>query len=147
MGAPSSTETERVRVVLDTNTVLSARLFPRGRLSWIPQLWMAKSIRPVVCRATARELVDTLAYPKCRLTEHDIQIVLGAYLPFTDTVEVHARIGSIPRCRDPDDQVCVSLAVRGRAEGLVTGDRALLARRGNTACAIEPAAEFKRRVR
>lgn len=64
-----------MRVVLDTNTVLSALLFPRGRLSWMRDLWTAGRVLPLVCRATALELIAALAYPKFKLGESEIRML------------------------------------------------------------------------
>lgn len=109
-------------------------------------LWTSGRILPLVCRATARELIDALAYPKFRLDEDEIRTLLAAYLPFIDTVDVkdHA-IADLPLCSDPDDQVFLRLAAIGRAEVLVSGDRTLLKLAGRVPFAIETAAQFKKR--
>jgi len=135
-----------VRVVLDTNTVLSALLFSRGRLTWIRPSWTAGRILPLVCRATARELIASLAYPKFKLSEGEVQTLLAAYLPFTETIDVNDdAIVDVPLCSDPDDQKFLRLAAIGRAEVLVSGDRALLELGKGLPFAIEAAAEFKKR--
>lgn len=146
MGAAFSAELQEVRVVLDTNTVLSTLLFPGGRLSWIRDLWTAGRILPLVCRATARELIDALAYPKFTLDEGEIRTVLAAYLPFTETIAVndHA-IVNVPLCSDPADQMFLRLAAIGQAEVLVSGDRALVGLAEPVPFAIETAAEFRKR--
>jgi putative PIN family toxin of toxin-antitoxin system len=135
-----------LRVVPDTNTVLSALLFPRGHLAWLRELWTSGRILPLVCRATARELIQALTYPKFKLDEDEIRTLLAAYLPFTDTVDVkdHA-IADLPLCSDPDDQVFLRLAATGRADVLVSGDRALLALAGRVPFAVDTAAQFKKR--
>ena len=135
-----------MRVVLDTNTVLSALLFPRGRLSWIRDLWTAGRILPLVCRATARELIAALAYPKFNLGESEIQTLLAAYLPFTEAVDgSNDTIVEVPLCSDPDDQKFLRLAAIGRADVLVSGDRAILRLTEPVPFAIESPAEFKSR--
>ena len=135
-----------MRVVLDTNTVLSALLFPRGRLSWVRDLWTAGRILPLVCSATARELIAALAYPKFKLGESEIQTLLAAYLPFTEAIDISDdTVADVPLCSDPDDQKFVRLAAIGRADVLVSGDRALLKLANRVPFAIESAADFKRR--
>ena len=139
-------EHQGVRVVLDTNTVLSALLFSRGRLAWIRDWWTTGRIVPLVCRATARELIDALAYPKFRLDEGDIETFLAAYLPFTETIDVGNDAAlDVPLCRDPDDQVFLRLAAIGHAVVLVSGDGALLEMQEKVSFAIENAAEFRKR--
>jgi putative PIN family toxin of toxin-antitoxin system len=135
-----------VRVVLDTNIVVSALLFPTGQVTWLRDLWTARRILPLVCRATVRELIRVLAYPKFGLEEDDIQAVLGAYLPLTETVDVtDDPMAGLPLCRDPHDQVFLVLALVGRAEVLVSGDIALRELGGQLPFAIEAPAEFRRR--
>ena len=135
-----------MRVVLDTNTVLSALLFPRGRLSRIRDVWTAGRVLPLVCTATARELIGALAHPKFRLAQGDIETLLGAYLPFTEAVEIsNDTVADLPLCSDPDDQKFLRLAAIGRADVLVSGDRALLKLAKAVPFAIESAAQFQNR--
>ena len=136
---------ETVKVVLDTNTVVSAVLFPRGRLTWIREAWASGQCLPLVSRATAQELIHVLAYPKFNLDDDDIEIILAAYLPFASVVSDRSRVADLPICRDPDDQKFLTLASRGGAEVHVTGDRALLVLHGQTGFDIESPAGFRRR--
>lgn len=132
--------------MLDTNAVLSALLFPGGPLTWLRELWASGRIVPIVCSATARELIEALAYPKFRLDEDQIGETLAAYLPFTETVDLHDDpILDVPLCSDPDDQVFNRLALAGRAEVLVSGDRALLQLARRVSFVIESPASFQKR--
>ena len=115
------------RVVLDTNVVVSALLFERGRLSWLRPSWMAGDFRPLVSRATAAELLRVLSYPKFHLTDQEIEALLGDFLPFSEPVEVKEAAAALPRLPDPDDRIFLQLAEAGTAEFLVTGDQDLLA--------------------
>lgn len=146
MGADEEAEHQEVRVVLDTNTVLSALLFPRGRLSWIRDVWTEGRLLPLVSSATARELIAALAYPKFKLGESGIQTLLAAYLPFTEAIDVSDdTVADVPRCSDRDDQKFLRLAAIGRADALVSGDRALLKLAKGVRFAIESPAEFRSR--
>lgn len=146
MGAPLEETVRAVRVVLDTNIVVSTLVFTRGRLGWIRDLWTAGRIVPLVSRATARELIDALAYPKFRLNEEDIEVLLAAYLPFAETVQVTGKtVPAVPQCRDPDDQKFLDLVVIGAADVLVTGDRAILELAAVSTITIKTAADFKKR--
>ncbi|MFN2444414.1 MAG: putative toxin-antitoxin system toxin component, PIN family [Vicinamibacterales bacterium] len=139
-------EPPALRVVLDTNTVVSSILFPGGRLGWMRHGWTEGRMLPLVSAATARELIRVLAYPKFKLDEGDIQSVLAAYLPFTETIEATHEVGAARAlCSDPDDQMFVDLGMAGRIEALVSGDGALLERNGRLPFAIETAAEFAKR--
>jgi putative PIN family toxin of toxin-antitoxin system len=134
-----------VRVVLDTNTVVSALLFASGRLGWMRHVWTEGRMLPLIFAETARELIRVLAYPKFKLSEADIQAVLAAYLPFTETIEVDYTNAERPLCGDPDDQMFVDLGLAGRTEVLVSGDAALLQMNGQLPFPVETAAEFAKR--
>jgi putative PIN family toxin of toxin-antitoxin system len=116
-----------MRLVLDTGVVLSALLFPNGRLTWIADAWRDGRLRPLVDAETISELLRTLTYPKFHLEQRDIEIVLSAYLPWTEAVAVRAsRTVGLPRCRDADDQKFLDLALTGKAAALVSSDKKLL---------------------
>ncbi len=114
------------RAVLDTNVVVSALLFERGRLSWLRPSWMAEDFRPLVSKSTAAELLRVLSYPKFHLTDEEIEVLLGDFLPFSEAVEVKDTPAAYPGLVDPDDRIFLHLAEAGTAEFLVTGDQDLL---------------------
>ncbi len=134
-----------MKVVLDTNTVVSAVLFPRGRLAWLRESWATGQFRPLVSRATTQELIQVLAYPKFGLDEEEIEVILAAYLPYVSAVSGGSRVAGLPTCVDPDDQKFLTLAAHGGADVLVTGDRALADLQGQTEFDIESPAQFRRR--
>lgn len=113
------------RVVLDSNIVVSALLFPQGRLTWIRHSWMRRDFVPLISTATSKELIRVLAYPKFRLAPEAIEALLSDYLPLAETVRVVPVQASIPETPDPDDRIFLELAVAGGASFLVTGDRVL----------------------
>ena len=115
------------RVVLDTNVVLSALVFAQGRVAAVRNAWHEGLCSPLVSRATAAELVRTLAYPKFRLASAEQRELLADYLPYCTTVRMPARPPKTPACRDPADIPFLQLALAAKAEHLVTGDRDLLA--------------------
>jgi len=118
-----------IRVVLDTNVVLSALLFTSGRLAWIRRAWQHQQLQPLVCKETVGELLRVLAYPKFKLTAGDQQTLLEDFLPHTDVVGLPQPWPALPVCRDAQDQMFLVLAHAGRAEALITGDNDLLAMR------------------
>ncbi len=135
-----------VRVVLDTNVVVSAILFTKGHLTWLREGWSNGWFLPLIDTPCTEELLRVLAYPKFRLTQKDLQTLLGVYLPFTEAVHTAGTKNSrLPRCRDPHDQKFLVLTRRGEAEALVTGDQALLALAGQVPFAIETPSRFRRR--
>lgn len=134
------------RVVLDTNVILSALLFHAGAVSWLRGTWRSGRIRPLASRYTTTELIRVLTYPKFRLTEDERQDILDDYLPHCETVAVPDPPPIVPECRDPFDLPFLELALAGRADALVTGDRDLLALNESFSVPILPPATFRERV-
>ena len=125
----------KLRVVFDTNVVISALVFATGRLAWLREHWRAGKCIPLVSRATAHELVRVLAYPKFRLSVELSLELQGDYLPYCESVDVIDRCPVT--CRDVKDQSFLDLAHCGEADVLVSGDDDLLSLAGKTKFAIE----------
>ncbi|MBK6850573.1 MAG: putative toxin-antitoxin system toxin component, PIN family [Burkholderiales bacterium] len=115
-----------LRVVLDTNVIVSALLFARGPTAQLRLAWQSGRLLPLVSTTTARELVRVLAYPKFKLTPAEQQELLADYLPWTEVVAIPDPRPTVPDCRDPHDLPFLHLAVAGHAAALVTGDADLL---------------------
>jgi putative PIN family toxin of toxin-antitoxin system len=104
-------------LVLDTNILVSALLFRGSRLAWLTEAWQGGRIIALVCAATAEELLRVLAYPKFRLSRDEINELLAKILPYAETVTLPEPPPAAPRCRDPNDQVFVDLAIAADADG------------------------------
>lgn len=116
---------DQIRVVFDTNSVVSALLFQAGELSWLRSHWKQSSVIPLVSTATASEIIRVLSYGKFNLHRQEIEALLAEYLPYTESI-VDQRPLDAPQCSDQDDQIFIDLAISGEAGILVTGDKALL---------------------
>ncbi len=132
-----------MRVVFDTNTVVSALLFEHGRLSWLRAHWRREDVIALVSKGTIEELIRVLTYPKFALEKADIEALLSDYLPFTTPVDLTS-LPHTPRCKDPDDQIFVDLAIEAKADVLVSGDHALL--QMDMGIVVENAVEYRQRV-
>jgi putative PIN family toxin of toxin-antitoxin system len=130
------------RVVLDTNIVLSALLFARGRLVPMRLAWQRGLFVPLASKATAAELIRVLAYPKFRLDADDQRELLGDYLPWCTSVRMPAKPPATPEIRDPYDQPFLELALVGKANYLVIGDADLHALRDLFSVPIITAGDF-----
>ena len=124
MGAPARMTAPRL--VLDSNVVLSALVFPDGSLSWLRHRWQAGEVVPLAGRDTTLELIRVLTYPKFGLTPVEQEDLLADYLPWCETVVVSKK-PSVPHCRDPFGRPFLELALAARADALVSGDADLLA--------------------
>jgi putative PIN family toxin of toxin-antitoxin system len=132
------------RVVFDTNVVLSALLFPKGRLAWLRSHWREGEAVPLISHATAQELTRVLGYSKFRLSAQYLLELLAMYLPYCENLDSPDKCTVL--CRDTKDQPLLDLANSGKADSLVTGDADQLALVGQTAFVIETPEEYRRRV-
>ena len=131
-----------LRAVLDTNVVLSALVIAQGRMAPLRRAWHEARCRPLISTATTTELVRALAYPKFKLSPNEQRELFADYLPFCTVVRMPATLPKTPACRDPYDLPFLQLAVAGRADCLVTGDRDLLAVAGKFSRPIMSPVEF-----
>lgn len=126
-------QSEPLRVVLDTNVLLSLWAFVDSRFAPLRELvergeWIALGNEP--CLAEFRRV---LGYPVFRLETERQQQIYDTYAAFVRREfpsPTHRVL--LPPCRDKDDQKFLELARDGQADWLVTSDKALLAlaRRG-----------------
>jgi putative PIN family toxin of toxin-antitoxin system len=112
-----------IRVVLDTNVLISALLF-KGELSRIVGLWQKGKIIPVISKETFDELKTVLEYPKFSLSRAEIKsLIKHDILPFFEVVHVSKHVKGA--CRDPGDDKFISCAISASADWIVTGDKDL----------------------
>lgn len=130
------------RVVIDTNLVLSALVFAKGRATPLRLAWQSQQIQPLLSKVTAAELIRVLSYPKFKLSAADQQELLADYLPYCQTIVVPELPPATPECRDAFDVPFLQLAVAGHADALTTGDQDLLRLIEHFACPILTAEQF-----
>ncbi len=112
-----------VRVVLDTNVLISSILFGR-ELAPIVDLWKRGRIVPLFSRETFDEFRAVLEYPKFKLTEREIKTIIEEeVLPFFEIVETSPKVHKV--CKDPDDDKIVACALSASVDLIVSGDKDL----------------------
>lgn len=116
-----------LRVVLDTNVLVSALLFSRGHVTWLRRSWQRGPVVPLLMRETTEELLRVLGYPKFRLSPREREDLLADLLPYCEAITDVPSETTAPACRDPDDQKFLHLALAARADAVITGDRDLIA--------------------
>lgn len=116
-----------LKIVLDTNCVVSALLFSKQNLAWLRFAWQSGQFQPVVCKETVTELMRVLSYPKFKLTAAEQALLLADFLPYTQTQAAFNSPPNLPIVRDESDQIFLALAFVSHADALVTGDNDLLA--------------------
>ena len=113
-----------MRVVLDTNAVISALLFS-GVSSKLVSLWQNGLITPLLSREVLDEYLRVLSYPKFELSEKEIkELIQEEILPYAEVVKPKRRLRVIER--DPADNKFLECAVAGKAGVIISGDKDLL---------------------
>lgn len=136
-----------MRVVLDTNVLISALVFESKSAVWLRDLWQQAGIIPVVSRETVEELMRVLSYRKFALSEADQNDLLEDYLPYAETIANVRTRARIPQCRDPKDEIFLRLAFAAKVDALVTGDDDLLVPAGESRISILSPSELAARIK
>ena len=113
-----------MRVVLDTNVVVSALLFS-GVSSKLVPLWQSGAIAVLLSRSMLEEYLRALSYPKFQLTEAEIKsLIQEELLPYVEVVKGGRRLHVVER--DPSGDKFIECAVTGKARIIISGDKDLL---------------------
>jgi len=135
-----------MKVVLDTNVLLSGLMYPSSNPGRIVEAWVAGHFELVLSYAQLTEVARTLAYPKIRkVTGWDsarIDAFLRQLLLRAKLIDTQAPPAEVPT--DPSDTPILASALLSRADLLVTGDSDLPALRERFAIATP--AEFAARL-
>ena len=117
-----------MRVVVDTNVIISALISPAGPPGRIIAAWHRRQITVVVSEAMLVELRDAMHYPRVRrrisMTDEELSTVLDDLASAATAIDEPDHVAVL--VRDPDDAIFVEAAVAGNADYIVTGDRDLL---------------------
>ncbi len=109
-----------LRLVIDTNILISAVLTPTGLQRTVLVLAMTKPARWYVSQPILQEYRSVLACP-------DLKIRRGLQRQFLQLVENHSHLVSVTRrlnvARDPDDNMFLECADAARADFLITGNQ------------------------
>jgi len=119
-----------MRVVLDTNVLLSALISPHGSPDVIYRAWRAARFEIVTSSAQLEELRRASRYPKFRsvLQPHRV----GTMVNNLQRARVLQQLPTDVEADDPFDAFLLAMAKMGDADYLVTGDhRAGLLQRGH----------------
>ena len=116
-----------LRVVLDTNVLVSGVISEKGAPRRILDVWKKEHFVLVTSIAIIAEIVRVLHYPhiknKYRLKEDDIQSVETT---LANDALVLEDMYKVRRSRDPEDDIFLACALEGRADYIVSGDPHLL---------------------
>lgn len=117
-----------LRLVIDTQTWMDLLHFEEPACSALYSSLQQRLVEAVRNDAAESEWMRVLGYPQFGLDTAAQQAMLQRFRQLTsaaaDSLMPHAP--RLPRCRDPDDQVFIELALAARADVLVSRDKALL---------------------
>jgi putative PIN family toxin of toxin-antitoxin system len=118
-----------LRIVLDTNVLVSGLAYPGGVPGRIVAAWRQGSLEVALSRYLLDELARVLPrLPRVRLSAAEIRDLCDSFLFLADLVEPEeTEDRKDPHLRDPADQAVLSTLLAGKARYLVTGDKDLLA--------------------
>jgi len=116
------------RLVLDTNVVMDLFHFAAPALA---PLMAALESGAVICLAndqTLAELARVTGYRQFKLDPRGRQRVFDAYRACVTrvTATITPNMRPLPKCRDPDDQMFLELALAGHADMLISRDNLVL---------------------
>ena len=130
------------RVVLDTNCLVSALIFSRGKFAWLREAWQTRRFVALASHDTVSELLRVLTYPKFKLTRDERETLLADFLPYVETIKIDTTPEGLPDIRDGQDIIFLKLAAASRADALVTGGGDIQASRKQFHVPILTLAEF-----
>jgi putative PIN family toxin of toxin-antitoxin system len=119
-----------MRVVLDTNVLLSALISPHGAPDIIYRAWRAAKFDIITSTTQLDELRRASRYPKFKAILQPSRV--GTMINNLQHAIVLDRLNVKAEAHDPNDAFLISMSIEGNADYLVTGDRrAGLLKRGN----------------
>ena len=145
-----------MKVVLDTNVLVSGLMFPEGTPGRIVAAWAEARFEVVFSLDQLAEIGRVLEYPKIRSKlgwdDERIELFIKQLYIRAEVIEPGSRSEEVPAQelppvevpRDPDDTTILATLAAAKADVLVTGDGDLLVLRDKYP--IETPAEFVRRL-
>ena len=111
-----------MRVVLDTNILISALLVQSGPPGTIFRTWIEGGFTLLICQAQLDEMRETLRKPSiaARIRPHDAGRLMNDLKHFGENVDP---LPTVERSPDPTDDFLLAAAEAGHADYLVTGDK------------------------
>jgi putative PIN family toxin of toxin-antitoxin system len=125
-----------MRVVLDTNILISALIAPSGKPAAIIDAWLDGRFTLLTCATQVDELRSTLEKPRVA----EAGRLVNQLKRFAEDVDPLPRL---KRSADPTDDFLLALSQAGKADYLVTGDKnGLLALKRHKSTQIVSAGDF-----
>ena len=111
-----------MRVVVDTNVLVSSQLTPHGPASVVVGLALARVVQPLVDARMLDEYDEVLRRPEFSFAPADVVAFLERFTQVAVMVTAAPIPGGIKGLPDPDDVAFLEVAFSGTAEVLVTSN-------------------------
>jgi hypothetical protein len=133
-----------MRVVLDTNVLISGILIPNGPPGMVVDLWAKGRLTVVISQSLLEEYLEVLLRPKFNKvgTINERQGIIEQFLDLENTVLVSPDFQLNVIENDPDDNRVLECALEGGVQYIVSGDEHLLALKEFQGIIIASPAEF-----
>ena len=137
-----------MRVVLDTNVIVSAFLVALGAPALIGAAWRAGCFDLIVSPAILAEYTHTLGYPRLVRRHHFSSKRIDQEVEIFRKLGIMVEPDNVPAviAEDPDDDHILAAAVTGHADYIVTRDPDLLTREQYRSIRILTPAAFARQL-
>ena len=113
-----------MRIVIDTNVLLSGLMIPEGTPGRIIAAWRKRNFDLVVSEPMLEEIARVLAYPKIRKRLNWDDETISRYIALlrfeAEVVSVEGVKANVPA--DPDDNQLLATLIASKADWLITGD-------------------------
>lgn len=110
-----------MRVVLDTNVLLSALISPHDAPDIIYRAWRTGKFDIVTSTTQLKELQRASRYPKFKMILQPARV--GTMINNLQHAIILERLTVHAEALDPNDAFLLSMSIEGKADYLVTGDR------------------------
>ena len=126
-----------MRVILDTNILVSALITPSGVPARVYRAWRSGRFRLLTCSEQLAEFRRVTRYPQVRsyIRPAEAGTLVNELRRLADIIE---DLPQVDAASDASDNFLLGLALAGRADYLVTGDRSHLLGNGREQFGAEP---------
>ena len=126
-----------IRAVIDTNVIVSGFITPGGPPAQIVNSWITGDFISILSPEMFEELQDVLRRPKIAAIIFDPENLRLPYMRSSADIVFPSQTLNV--CCDPHDNMFFEAAVAGRADFIVSGDKAVLAVKMEHIRVIKPA--------
>jgi uncharacterized protein len=116
-----------MRVAVDTNVFISTIIKPENRVGMIIVRMRNGEYTLLYSEEMLEEVLEVVTRDKIwkryQLTEETLNAFINSVVTYGERVQV---LTVLNICRDPDDNIMLSLALDGKADYIVSGDKDLL---------------------